>query len=260
MGNNPIYYDNDHITFLEKLWGDGYLSPGGTGEVKRMLRNIDLSSKTVLDIGCGSGGVTTSLVTDYKAKRVTGIDIEEDVCKAAQKRVQRLGLSNSISIVRVELGALKFADQTFDVVFSKDSLVHIEDKETISKEIFRVLKWNGDFICSDWLRSHDGEPSSEMAHYLKLEDLGFDMASPRRYESALKLAGFKNILFENRNKWYLEQARNEILTLSQFKRKEFEAISSEKYMDLTVKTWKAMIKVLETGEHCPHHIRCRKSK
>jgi phosphoethanolamine N-methyltransferase len=29
-------------------------------------------------------------------------------------------------------------------------------------------------------------------------------------------------------------------------------------MDLTIETWNAMIAVLETGEHCPHHIKCKK--
>jgi hypothetical protein len=41
-------------------------------------------------------------------------------------------------------------------------------------------------------------------------------------------------------------------------RQEFEDISSKQYMDLTIKTWNAMITVLETGEHCPHHIKCKK--
>ena len=258
MKTSNQYYDEKHIEFLEKLWGDGYLSPGGCQEVNRLLSRIDLSNKIVLDIGCGSGGITTSLVTDYNAEQVIGIDVEDDVCAASIARVEKLGLKNKIKILKVEPGSLPFDDLSFDIVFSKDAIVHIADKEFISKEIFRVLSFEGNFVCSDWLRSHDEKPSVEMLHYLKLEDLGFDMASPLRYQAALQNAGFKDIIFNNRNKWYLEQARKEMLILSDKKRTEFEAISSKKYMDLTIKTWQAMIKVLETGEHCPHHIYCRK--
>ena len=51
-------YDDDAIRFLEALWGDGYLSPGGPDEVDRVLEGLSLRGKTVLDIGCGSGGIT----------------------------------------------------------------------------------------------------------------------------------------------------------------------------------------------------------
>ncbi len=258
MENKKVYYDQSHIKFLEKLWGQGYLSPGGPQEVSRILGNVELNSKYVLDIGCGSGGVTTSLVTQHAAKKVTGIDVEDDVCEAARNRVRDLNLGRKVDIVRVLPGALPFENSAFDIVFSKDAIVHIENKEFLSKEIFRVLRSGGYFLCSDWLKATDDKPSPEMLYYLKLEDLGFEMASPKRYKTALKFAGFENIILDNRNRWYLEQARKELLILSKQNRNEFEKLSSKSYMDYTVKTWWAMIKVLETGEHCPHHIRCRK--
>jgi len=254
----PPYYDRSHIEFLEKLWGDGYLSPGGPDEVKRILGDVDLSKATVLDIGCGSGGITVSLVSDYGAQKVIGIDVETDVCQVASQRVKKLGLEKNIDIVRVKPGGFPYDDAFFDVVFSKDSIVHIEDKEQLAKEVFRVLKPGGHFLGSDWLRSNDDAPSTEMLHYLKLEDLGFEMASPNRYSHALTKAGFQDVFLSNRNRWYTQKAKQEVLDLSKIMRQEFEDISSKQYVDLTIKTWNAMITVLETGEHCPHHIKCKK--
>ncbi|WP_245440722.1 hypothetical protein [Mesorhizobium sanjuanii] len=48
-------YDDTAIRFLEALWGDGYLSPGGPEEVDRVVEGVSLKGKTILDIGCGSG-------------------------------------------------------------------------------------------------------------------------------------------------------------------------------------------------------------
>ena len=84
------------------------------------------------------------------------------------------------------------------------------------------------------------------------------MASPNRYTHALTEAGFQDVFLSNRNRWYTEKARQEVVKLSKLMRQEFEDISSKKFMDLTVETWNAMITVLETGEHCPHHIKCKK--
>ena len=39
----------------------------------------------------------------------------------------------------------------------------------------------GWFVASDWLISHDGEPSPEMADYIAKKNLDFGMASPARY-------------------------------------------------------------------------------
>jgi len=199
-----------------------------------------------------------SLVSDYGAEKVIGIDVETDVCEVASKRVKKLGLQKDIEIVKVKSGDFPYDDASFDVVFSKDSIVHIENKERLAKEIFRVLKPGGHFVGSDWLRSNDDTPSPEMLHYLKLEDLGFEMASPKRYNHALLEAGFHDVLLSNRNRWYMQKARQEVLDLSKLMRQEFEDISSKQYMDATIETWNAMITVLETGEHCPHHIKCKK--
>ena len=67
MSHGDVLYDDLTVDFLEALWGDGYLSPGGPDEVARILAGLDLAGRTVLDIGCGSGGITVSLARDYGA-------------------------------------------------------------------------------------------------------------------------------------------------------------------------------------------------
>ena len=258
MGKEEIHYDSTHITFLEKLWGDGYMSPGGKEEISRLLKGLDLAEQTILDIGCGAGGITVSLVKDHGAKKVVGVDVEEDVVNAATKRVLKNGLNNNIDILLIDKSNLPFEDNYFDIVFSKDSFVHIPDKEKIFTQVFKLLKPGGFFVFSDWLISHDQKPSKEMEYYLKLEDLGFGMGSPLLYLSALKKSGFVSIKKNNRNKWYKEEARKELQILSGPTRKSYEEITSHSFIENQIKTWKAMITVLDTGEHCPHHFRAQK--
>ena len=38
--SNEVLYNNQVISFLEELWGDGFLSPGGSDEVKKVLKGI----------------------------------------------------------------------------------------------------------------------------------------------------------------------------------------------------------------------------
>ena len=53
--SNEILYNSQVISFLEELWGDGFLSPGGSDEVKKVIEGIQIKDKRVLDIGSGSG-------------------------------------------------------------------------------------------------------------------------------------------------------------------------------------------------------------
>ena len=96
MSKDEIHYDITHISFLEKLWGDGYMSPGGKKEINRLLNGLDLTEKKILDVGCGAGGITVSLVKDYGAKEVAGVDVEEDVVNSAIKRVVKNRLKDKL--------------------------------------------------------------------------------------------------------------------------------------------------------------------
>ena len=120
----------------------------------------------------------------------------------ARAKVERAGLQDRIEIRMVEPGPMPLPDAGVDIVFSKDSIVHMPDKEALAADAFRVLKPGGWFVASDWLISHDGEPSPEMADYIAREDLDFGMASPERYRRALEAAGFVDVSLTNRNPWY----------------------------------------------------------
>lgn len=258
MKQSDEFYPEPVIGFLEMLWGRGWLSPGGPQELSRLLDNEDLRGRHVLDIGCGAGGIDCLLVSQYGAARVTGIDVEASVLAAARARIHEAGVADRVELIQVEPGPLPFAASAFDVVFSKDSIVHIPGKHELAKDVFRVLKPGGVFVASDWLMSHDAEPSPDMQAYLAAEDLGFGMASPGLYADALQQAGFVDVVLRNRNAWYCEQAQRELdLLEGELHDRVVQELGAD-IVDHNIETWSLMIKVLQTGEHCPHHVRGRK--
>lgn len=257
VSSEDVLYGEQEIAFLEELWGDGFLSPGGRDEVARTVAHVALEGRSVLDIGCGSGGATIALVDDHGAGTVVGIDVVGRVCERARVRVANAGLTDRIEIRQVVPGRLPFDDACFDVVFSKDSIVHIPDKEALALDVFRVLLPGGWFVASDWLIAHDDEPSPEMAAYIAAEDLDFRMASPARYRRALESAGFVDIELVNRNEWYRDVARDELARLTGGDRARFEAMIGPDELERQIATWVAMVPVLASGEHCPYHLRAR---
>ena len=190
-------YDAKLTTLLEALWGDGWLSPGGEAEVALVLAGVDLTGKRVLDVGCGSGGITLLLAERFGAGEVVALDVEPEVVAAAQRRAAERGLDRRVRFEAIAPGPLTMADASFDVVFSKDAIVHIEDKHAITRELLRVLRPGGTVAMSDWMAGSDAPASPELQRYLELEGLGFGLASPDSYFAAFRAAGFEQIAYRD---------------------------------------------------------------
>jgi hypothetical protein len=81
------------------------------------------------------------------------------------------------------------------------------------------------------------------------------MASPAAYEAAFKAAGFTRIVLANRNAVVPEQARRE-LDFSAAISTSRPSPSLAARSSITISRRGAlMIRVLDSGEHCPHHIK-----
>ena len=257
MEQEPEYTD-EFVSYLEVIWGEGYLSPGGPEEVGRILDGLDLTGRKLLDIGCGTGGIALSLAADYGAAKVIGVDVEDPVLATANRRAAAKGLTDRVEFVRVEPGPLPFGDGEFDLVFSKDAMIHIPDKEALFADVMRLLKPGGLFAASDWLSSHDGEPTPVMKRYMEAEGLSFRMGSPERYREALAATGFTEIAVVNRNEWYREVAARELADMEGPLYDKGVAAAGRAETDRNIEIWRAMVPALEIGELCPHHLRGRK--
>jgi phosphoethanolamine N-methyltransferase len=85
------------------------------------------------------------------------------------------------------------------------------------------------------------------------------MASPETYGQALLAAGFEDVRLINRNAWYRQLAARERAMLEGELYDRAVAAAGREVVDHNIGTWRAMLVVLETGEHCPHHLHGRKA-
>ena len=207
------YTDNVNAA-LQWMWGDGYLSPGGSEEVAAMLRDVDVGGRHVLDIGCGLGAAAVALVETYRARSVLGIDVEPHLVAQARERAAAAGLAERISFRLVTPGPLPFDDATFGMVFSKDAIVHIPDKAACYADVHRVLEPGGVFAGSDWLRGGDETYTSVAREWLDFVRLDFRMETLDQTRETLQRSGFEQVRLVDRNEWYKDEIKHELATLS----------------------------------------------
>ena len=102
-----------------------------------------IKEKVVLDVACGAGYGSRFLL-DRGAKKVVGGDNLAEALAAAQKFYGRKG----VQFFMVNATRLPFADNSFDVVVSIETIEHLEYQDDFLAECKRVLKDGGVFICS----------------------------------------------------------------------------------------------------------------
>jgi len=251
-------YDSTHINFLETLWGEGFLSPGGANEVDLIIGEVDLNQKRVLDFGCGCGGAIFHIAKKYSVSELLGVDIEESVINRATYLAAKKSFEKVTKFQVIERDHLPFGESSFDIVFSKDALIHVPNKKRIFAEIFRVLKPGGKLIAGDWMTWDRGYRTADMQNYLNAEGLDFHMSSLSSYNLDLIESGFVSVSLEDRQEWYLATATRELESLKNDLSEEIVKILGDKEAQRQVKVWEKMIIVLESGEHRPGHFSATK--
>ncbi len=253
------HYGPKQLNLLKIVWGEGFLSPGGTDEIDEIVSNTNLIGKSVLDIGCGCGGAAFHLIKKHGAKFVEGIDPEPLVIKTAEQLAKKNHLSEYTKFKCTDAGPFQYSPETFDVVFSKEVFLHIPDKEELLKDIHRILKPGGIIVVSDWMRSDENTPSKQMKDYIDAEGLDMLMCSLKKYEELLKLTKFTDIEIRDRNEWYLKKAKKEINDIEGPLYKKIVDVLGEEETIGAIDIWKKLIGVLEIGEHRPGHFKGIKS-
>lgn len=191
-------YSQAVLDSMQRIFGKGFLSPGGADEIVHVVAGTEIDGAHVLDLGCGLGGATVVLAGEHGAGHVVGTDVEAQNLELAADTVRSAGLERKITLQLVEPGPMPFVDGSFDVVFCKAMICHIADKTSIVREVARVLKPGGRFVGADWMTSGGGTLSNEYRTWAKgLADAGleFHFRSQGVHTEAFEAAGFVDTSF-----------------------------------------------------------------
>lgn len=106
---------------------------------------VNLSGKTVLDVGCGGGILSESMAE--KGAMVTGIDLGEKALKVAQLHSLETGIAVNYQLIAVE----KLAEEmpaSFDIVTCMEMLEHVPDPASVILACSRLVKPGGTVFFS----------------------------------------------------------------------------------------------------------------
>lgn len=109
---------------------------------------IDKTHK-VLDAGCGIGGSAIYLASTIGC-HITGISINEEQIKSARLLSKEYKKEDLLLFYCRNYLHTGFADESFDIVWAMESVIHAPDKKEFLEEAFRILKKGGRLIMCDY--------------------------------------------------------------------------------------------------------------
>jgi tRNA (cmo5U34)-methyltransferase len=135
-----------------------------TVDAKLSLELItDVSNKIVpnaenlLDIGCGAGNYTLSMLSKNKHLHCTLVDLSKPMLDRAYERVSQK--TEKIQVIQGDIRQVKLKENFFDIILAGTVLHHLRDEadwESVFFKLYKLLKQNGCLMISDMV-THDNE-------------------------------------------------------------------------------------------------------
>ncbi len=110
----------------------------------------DLKPKTILDVATGTADVAIMASALLKPDAITGIDISDGMLEIGRKKINKLGLQNTIELLNGDSETITFKTASFDAVTVAFGVRNFQHLEKGMAEILRVLKPGGKLVVLEF--------------------------------------------------------------------------------------------------------------
>ncbi len=159
---NTYIIDPENVLEMDRLIEQGHLITKGLGDAFSEGEEI-VSSRTILDIGCGPGEWIRYVAKKFPQKKLIGIDISHIELEYAQVCAEAERISNVEFLAMNALEPLKFPDAFFDLVNGRlvSGFMQRDAWLPLLKECMRILRPGGILRITEGENlSHVGSPTS----------------------------------------------------------------------------------------------------
>uniref|UniRef100_A0A1A7WVQ0 phosphoethanolamine N-methyltransferase n=1 Tax=Iconisemion striatum TaxID=60296 RepID=A0A1A7WVQ0_9TELE len=195
------------------------------------LLNLKPGQK-VLDVGCGIGGGDFYMAKTFGVE-VLGLDLSDNMVDIAMERART-----------EKMPSRTFPEGSFDVIYSRDTILHIDDKLALFKRFHSWLKAGGQLLISDYCC---GEKPWTPAFEAYVRQRGYVLYTPSEYGKFLQQAGFCSVRAEDRTAQFIQVIQTELQRAEAIKEEFIQEFSEEDYFAI-VDGWKEKLGRSKTGD------------
>jgi len=110
----------------------------------------DLSNKTIMDIGAGSGYFSVKMA--QKARKVIAADVNQEFLNYIKKRIDKNAIKN-IELRKIPYNNPSLKDKEVDMILVVNTYHHIENRENYFEVARKGLKDHGELVIIDFFKT-----------------------------------------------------------------------------------------------------------
>ncbi len=163
------YNSNDADNFYHTIWGGEDIHVGlyydekdtifeaSQRTVEKMAEHIKdklQPGNKVLDLGAGYGGSARYLVKTYGVE-VVCLNLSEVENERNRTKNKEQGLESKIEVIDGDFENVPLPDNSYDIIWSQDAILHSGDRPKVFKEVQRLAKPGALFVFTDPMQSDD---------------------------------------------------------------------------------------------------------
>ncbi|MBI1320991.1 MAG: methyltransferase domain-containing protein [Candidatus Hydrogenedens sp.] len=225
-------YSERSVRRYERIFGEDFLSTGGPETTHDICAGLNLQPGTrVLDVGSGIGGSAFYMSREFGCV-VTGVDVLAPLVEIANNRAASKGIAG-VRFLQGDILETDMPECGFDLVYSRDAMLHIEDKERLFNRLFSLLAPGGRIFISDYATG-TGLLSTEFTDYIR--DTGYFLRPIETYVSEIAAAGFVDVKGEDKTNLFVDILKREIERAESLPPNAEEGLSPED-CDYLVSRW-----------------------
>jgi tocopherol O-methyltransferase len=205
------YYDTT-LDLYEELWGEhvhhGFWDEGERPDADgadrhtatdRLVHELVTyagvpAEARVLDVGCGIGGPALYLAGALRCA-VVGVTLSAQQAARAAEKAAEAGLAERAEFHQLDALSTGFPDESFDVLWAVESLMHIADRDAFFAEAMRLLRPGGRLAIATW-SVRDGalsEDEQELVDQILKHQVMPSFSSLEKHERMAAAAGFTEV-------------------------------------------------------------------
>jgi len=239
-------YSRKGILMYEKIFGRTYVSVGGEYTTSVLTEKLNLQpNMKMLDMGCGTGGSAFYIARRYGVD-VHGLDLSTNMVDIANDYRSEMEpeVKHRVQFYIEDATAIEYPKEHYDVVYSRDAILHIKDKLNLFKKFLTTLKPGGKVLISDY-NVGEQEHTEHFKEYLKQRD--YQLVTVKEYGLVLQRAGFVDVEAVDNSAMLLEMLQIELEKFNNIKQDFVDEFCEEDFGYIR-QGWIDKIKRAKEGE------------
>jgi phosphoethanolamine N-methyltransferase len=236
-------YSRQSILRSERMYGQGFQGPGREELMKAFTARLpDLRGKRVLDIGSGLGGAAFYMNRVCGAE-VTGLDVALAMVAMSTERASEQKIAG-VTFQHGDICTAPLPKEHFDVVWSRDCILYVEDKAKVWQAANRCMRRDGRLFVTDFCRRPE-KISATFQSYL--DQCGYYLQGIDTYAATIAAHGYEILAKEDISAQMISYLKKEKKELGETRSDFLRDFSEEDYQYL-VNRWNKKLDFCQSGD------------